>query len=321
MVVVILGKFISNQRLLIILFIVIVMPTMAIMLFASTITIAESHLVSVDRIKPKLSTVKLIVPKKLGQDKIKPSSATQPTAPPPLTGLAKAESSQLQSIVDNFANSQKIPFGIYIKDLKNNAIAIHNQATVFPSASLYKLYVADLIFHQIDINNIVPSAHAGNSSYSIRDCLDRMITVSDNDCGIELGNIVQWNLANPTIIARGYTNTNLNDPPQTTAGDTGKLLEHLYQQLGETSNNDQLIFLELLKQQQLNRNLPAGLPAGTVIAHKTGDFEGYIHDVGIVYGAKTNYVISVLSGPWPDADAAAEAFANLSQQIYQVAER
>ncbi|GAC1499745.1 MAG: hypothetical protein NVS1B10_02790 [Candidatus Saccharimonadales bacterium] len=314
---ILLGKSISYRDLIIVFSVFIVLPAVTTIWLAAAITISQSHILSIEKIKPRLHTIKLVVPTKLGNDKIRTTRAVSPTIPIPLTGLAKAESNQLQVIVDKFATEQSVPFGIYIKDLKTNAIATHNQNTVYPAASLYKLYVADLIFHQIDLGMIIPSTKLPNSNDNVRDCLHKMITVSDNDCGIALGTMVQWNLSNPTIIDRGYYNSNLNDPPQTTAGDTGKLLEHLYQQLGETSNNDQLIFLELLKQQQLNQGLPAGLPPATIIAHKTGDLDSYVHDVGIVYGTKTNYIISVLSGPWPDQNIAPDAFATLSQRIYQ----
>lgn len=318
---VIFDKLLGSRRLLIILSIVLAVPLVTVVSLASIITITNSHVLSLHRVQRKLATAThLIVPTKLGHDTTRIANGVQLGTPSALTGLAKVESTQLQNIVDNFSTEQGVAFGVYVKDLKSNAIAQHNQDAVFPAASLYKLYVADLVFHQIDLGKIFPNNQAGNSGYSIHDCLDRMIMVSDNDCGIALGNIVQWNLSNPIIIARGYTRSNLNDPPQTTAGDTGKLLEHLYQQLDETSNTDQLIFLELLKQQQLNRRLPAGLPPGTIIAHKTGDLDSYVHDVGIVYGAKTNYIISVLSGPWPDTNAAPDAFAALSQRVYQLIE-
>ena len=51
--------------------------------------------------------------------------------------------------------------------------------------------------------------------------------------------------------------------------------------------------IAILKRQTLNDAIPAGLPPGTVVAHKTGSITRIHHDAGIVYGARP-YVLVVL---------------------------
>ena len=51
--------------------------------------------------------------------------------------------------------------------------------------------------------------------------------------------------------------------------------------------------VEILKRQKLNDGIPAGLPSGIAVAHKTGTITAIHHDAGIVY-AKRPYVLVVL---------------------------
>ena len=53
-------------------------------------------------------------------------------------------------------------------------------------------------------------------------------------------------------------------------------------------------FLEMHKHQQLRTVIPHLLPAGTVCAHKTGQFESVSCDVGIVYAENGPYVIAIM---------------------------
>ena len=41
----------------------------------------------------------------------------------------------------------------------------------------------------------------------------------------------------------------------------------------------------ILKRQKFNDGIPAGLPAGTPVAHKTGTITRIHHDAGIVYAS------------------------------------
>jgi beta-lactamase class A len=51
--------------------------------------------------------------------------------------------------------------------------------------------------------------------------------------------------------------------------------------------------VELLERQHFNDGIPAGLPPGTVVAHKTGSITRIQHDAAIVYGERP-YVLVVL---------------------------
>jgi beta-lactamase class A len=53
--------------------------------------------------------------------------------------------------------------------------------------------------------------------------------------------------------------------------------------------------LDLLAEQQINDRLPAYLPDGAVVAHKTGNLDGLVHDAGVVYTPAGPVIIAVLT--------------------------
>jgi beta-lactamase class A len=60
--------------------------------------------------------------------------------------------------------------------------------------------------------------------------------------------------------------------------------------------------LAILAGQHHNGLLPAPLPAGLKIAHKTGSLHDTLNDVGIVYRDNEPYVIAVMTTQLPDLD-------------------
>ena len=76
--------------------------------------------------------------------------------------------------------------------------------------------------------------------------------------------------------------------------------------------------IQILLDQHFNDIIPAGLPAGTKVAHKTGWIKGVHHDSGIVFlpdGKK--YVLVLLSKDLADDKAGAGALAAVSAIIYR----
>jgi beta-lactamase class A len=74
--------------------------------------------------------------------------------------------------------------------------------------------------------------------------------------------------------------------------------------------------IAVLKRQKFNDAIPAGLPAGTEVAHKTGNITRIHHDAGIVY-AKRPYVLVVLVRGIQDQKVSAALIARLSSAVYQ----
>jgi len=70
--------------------------------------------------------------------------------------------------------------------------------------------------------------------------------------------------------------------------------------------------------QEFNEEIPAGLPAGTRVAHKTGWITGVLHDAAVVYPRdRTPYVLVVLTRGIPDDKVARQLIADISRLVYQ----
>jgi beta-lactamase class A len=74
---------------------------------------------------------------------------------------------------------------------------------------------------------------------------------------------------------------------------------------------------DILLGQEFNTEIPAGLPPGTPVAHKTGWITGILHDAAIVSPAgRSPYVLVVLTGNIPDEHVAQRLIADISRAIY-----
>ncbi len=74
--------------------------------------------------------------------------------------------------------------------------------------------------------------------------------------------------------------------------------------------------IAVLKRQMFNDAIPAGVPPGTAVAHKTGNITRIHHDAGIVY-ARRPYVVVVLVRGVDDQKVSAALIASLSRTVFE----
>ncbi len=80
--------------------------------------------------------------------------------------------------------------------------------------------------------------------------------------------------------------------------------------------------LAILQKQEFNEGIPAGLPTGTRVAHKTGSITKIYHDAGIVYVPKRKpYVIVVLTRGFAEEKRAHQLVAEISRQVYEALQK
>ncbi|MGH9841248.1 MAG: serine hydrolase, partial [Blastocatellia bacterium] len=76
--------------------------------------------------------------------------------------------------------------------------------------------------------------------------------------------------------------------------------------------------VEILAAQHFNEGIPAGLPLGTRVAHKTGDITKHNHDAAIVYPAgRKPYVVVVLTKGIAEHRRSSKLIAEISRVVYQ----
>lgn len=78
--------------------------------------------------------------------------------------------------------------------------------------------------------------------------------------------------------------------------------------------------LAILKRQKANDAIPAGLPNGIVVAHKTGNITKIHHDAAIVFAPRP-YVLVLLVRGIDDQKKSAALMADLSRVIYEATAR
>jgi beta-lactamase class A len=113
---------------------------------------------------------------------------------------------------------------------------------------------------------------------------------------------------------RGLNNT-------TTAADLGILLEAIAAGRAASAAASDTIRSMLLAQ-EFNDGIPAGLPPGTPVAHKTGEITAIAHDAAIVYPpGRSPYILVILTRGYAERRDAARLMADLSGIVYRWAIR
>jgi beta-lactamase class A len=74
--------------------------------------------------------------------------------------------------------------------------------------------------------------------------------------------------------------------------------------------------VEILEGQKFNEGIPAGVPAGTKVAHKTGELTKIHHDAAIVY-AKRPFVLVILVRGVEDFKQSSALMSDITRQLYQ----
>jgi beta-lactamase class A len=155
-----------------------------------------------------------------------------------------------------------------------------------------------------------------------------MITRSSNLATNALIELVDAKRANATAHALGATNikvlrgvednkafrAGMNNT--TTARDLSVLLEAI--ETGRAATRQSCDAMrDVLLHQEFNDEIPAGLPGGTPVAHKTGWITGVLHDAAIVYPpGRKPYVLVVLMRGIPDDKVARALIADVSRLVY-----
>jgi beta-lactamase class A len=75
--------------------------------------------------------------------------------------------------------------------------------------------------------------------------------------------------------------------------------------------------IDILKRQKFRDAIPAGLPAGTIVAHKTGTITRIHHDAAVVYGPRP-YVLVVLVRGIQDQKISAKLIADIARIVHGI---
>ena len=168
---------------------------------------------------------------------------------------------------------------------------------------------------------------AVGKSLTLRQLCEAMITVSSNFAtnllierlGVEkIRNTVTRLGADGMQVLRGVEDQKAFDKGLNNST-TARALLVLFQKLATgqavTATSDAAM-IDTLKRQKFNEAIPAGVPAGTPVAHKTGNITRIHHDAGIVYAPRP-YVLVILVRGIPDQKVSAPLMSTISAAVYQ----
>ena len=163
---------------------------------------------------------------------------------------------------------------------------------------------------------------------SLRELVELMITVSSNLATNDLIERVGAARAQATAVALGADSirvlrgveddkayrAGLNNT--TTARDLGVLFAAIAQGRAASDSSCRAM-LAVLARQRFNDAIPAGLPAGVTVAHKTGWFTGTHHDGGVVTAPDgRRYVLVVLTRGLVDTTASARLIGDIARLVH-----
>ena len=232
------------------------------------------------------------------------------------------------------------------EDLESGEVCGYHDADVMQSASVVKLFIMGAVYRYMCYppEGEEPVPFGEEYEGQLRETLNNMITVSDNDAanllidrlgggdfkkGAELiGEFCKENGYVGTSIGRRFLESNPTGDNYTSAADTRKFLSDIYH--GKLVNEEASAkMLEIVKGQALKNKIPAGLPEGFTSGNKTGEMpEGYglgciENDVAIIFppeGEGEGYILTVLSndlaGRNDEAIAAIQQISSLTAQWY-----
>ena len=242
--------------------------------------------------------------------------------------------SALQKLLDQSVKEKEGTYGIYVKNLIDSKGAAINTERQFQSASLYKLWLMAAAYQMQKDGKLPPDEELAankfdlyqrlsldtdeklkeeNLSYTVKNAIEQMIIVSDNDAAYLLTARVGISEVDSFLKKYQFNNSNIAQPPVTTAKDIASFFEKLYGgEIIDRQNSDKM--LELLKRQRLNDRIPKNLPENVKVAHKTGELDTFKHDAGIVFGEKP-YILVILTDTKNPPEAVGW-MANFSKQLF-----
>jgi len=197
-------------------------------------------------------------------------------------------------------------------------LPIKNEFHSIVDGSVYQLSVGDDSDAEVYKN--------AGKTMTLRALCEAMITVSSNFAanllierlGVEnIRGTVKRLGADGMHVLRGVEDQRAFDKGlsnTTTAGALATLMQKIAEGTAVSARADAEM-VAILKRQKFNDGIPAGLPTGTPVAHKTGTITKIHHDAAIVYGPQ-RYVLVILVRGIQDQKVSAALMASISREVW-----
>jgi beta-lactamase class A len=276
-----------HHRLLMAVFIV-----MAIFLPVVIVTAFSSNINETTKISKKVAT-----PKNVSSSPSLGASATKQPASEQVAPVVADPGINVGGVVSNYEVQDK-SFGVSIVELDGkNRTGDYNGDDIFVSASTYKLFTAYSVLLRIENGSWAWLDSDIADGRDLIACFNDMVVYSDNDCAEALMYKISHQTVTDEARVMGCTDTTFIDSDgyaRTTANDLALFLTKLYKGQILTQQSSRDILINAMKNNVYREGIPAGL-SGDIVADKVGFIDGYLNDAAIVYDAKGDYVLVILT--------------------------
>jgi beta-lactamase class A len=260
------------------------------------------------------------------------------TAPPKVAKIANH--AEFIQKLEKEINADGGTYSIYIYDIKRQQGFGVNEKMVITAASVNKIPILASLYYlagkgKINLEKIiVPQKEDiqdyGTGSirydptgtpYSIKTLARLMMEKSDNTAAYILATLViGMDEIQDLLNSWGLTQTDMEDN-KTSAYDMATLLIKMYQ--GEVTTKALTAeMLDFMDKSDFDDRIPAELPTGTKVYHKTGDEVGKSHDAAIVEPPTGNpYYLGIFTMDMTSDEATKKTEAKISKLVYEYMEK
>lgn len=220
----------------------------------------------------------------------------------------------LMAIIRDWEASAPGDYGVVIRELGGEKrYAEWQPDKKFVTASTFKMFVAYALLTKISQGHI-SYGQTTDIGWTVDACLTEMIINSTNPCAVSFLNLMGWQNVQDMVSAAGFSSTLINNTgnqdKHSTARDEANFLLRLNAgTLMDEAGTNRL--LDMFKRQVWRGGIPSGVPKGVVVADKVGFYNGYVHDVAIVYAPKGTFILAIMS-----RGGSNPYFADLAKRVY-----
>lgn len=221
---------------------------------------------------------------------------------------------QVEELLDAFVTEHDGNMGIALHSSDNSVTYTYNAEAIFETASLYKPLAAFAVLERINRQELSLDS-PGIEGYTVGECIELAITISDNPCGVLLQSLSQPYTYAYRLKELGLTDTVLGGYyPSTTANDYAAFIDFLL----SSDSASATTILDAMSRQRILDRLPS-YPANAKVFHKTGDLGGTMNSTTIIETDEVTYTITILTDTWEEALLSKySALADMHEALHQI---
>lgn len=240
----------------------------------------------------------------------------------------------LKTRIIDTVGSQWRNYSVVVRDMASGLDMTINAAVIYTGASINKVAILAALYSmaaagETDLDRVITLQETDiqdygtgsirydkpGTTYSIKTLARLMMQQSDNTAAYILANhIIGVERIQKTIGEWGLAQTDMVNN-KTSNADMATLMDRIWHD--KVANHAlSLEMLAFMQDSEFEDRIPAELPKGTPVSHKTGNGQGFVHDIGIVTGPKGPYYIGILVGDVIDEPATIKLMAKVSRAVY-----